>query len=335
MQAAMHRTYGTPDVIEITDIAAPTPGPEQILVRVCATPVTYGDRRLRAADFPGISWLPGRLMMGMLRPKNPILGTAFAGRVVAVGEAVTRFAVGDDVFGACPHGGAAELLAVQADGPVAPMPAGLDYEEAAALPYGGTTALIFLRDLAAVKPGERVCIVGAAGGVGRFAVQVARHFGAEVTAVCRARDFEMVRALGATEVIDYTAEDFTAGERRWDVVFDTSNQHGYRRSRRALRPGGRFMTLHMSLGILFFAALTAVFGGARGRKAKFGMAFGTADDTAQVAALAAEGAIRPRVARRLPLARMAEAHRLAEAGVGGEVIVTVPAARAVPAGVAA
>jgi NADPH:quinone reductase-like Zn-dependent oxidoreductase len=159
-------------------------GPRDILIRVHASTVTQGDRRLRAADYPGITSLLGRVFTGVFRPRHRIGGSNFAGRVVNVGAEVNRFAVGDDVFGSTLHGAYAEYLAVREDSAVERMPESTGYAEAAVLPYGGGSALAFLRDLGRVQPGERVLIVGASGGVGRFAVQVARQLDAHVTAVC-------------------------------------------------------------------------------------------------------------------------------------------------------
>lgn len=321
MKAAITPSYGSPDVIAIREVPTPAAGPHEILVQVRATPVTAGDRRLRAADFPSISAVPGRLMMGVFRPRHPVQGTMFAGRVVAVGSAVTRYAVGDDVFGSVDHGAYAEYLSLPEDGALARMPAGVGYEEAAAVPYGAVTALRFLRDLGGVAPGDKVLVVGASGGVGLFAVQLAKHLGAEVTGVCSRGSFELVRALGADHVVDYETEDFTAGEARYDVIFDVAGATRFSRCRSSLADHGRYLTLFVSVGVLLQMALTSM---SDGPKAKFGLALGTRDDMEQLRELVEQGALRPVIARSFPLERIVDAHAEVDAGrTRGAVVVTV------------
>jgi NADPH:quinone reductase-like Zn-dependent oxidoreductase len=319
MRAAFTRHYGPPDVLDVAEVERPTLGAKEILVEVHAAPVTAGDIRLRTADFPSISALPGRLLVGAFRPKHPIQGTMFAGRIVDAGAGVTRFRVGDDVFGYTDHGAWAEYLSIGEDAAIAPLPRGLSHEEAAAIPYGAGTALHFLRDLAAVRPGEEVVIVGAAGGVGRFAVAIAKHLGARVTAVCARRSFDLVRSLGADDVIDYEAADF-AGERdRWDVVFDIADASSFGATRASLKPGGRYLSLTLSMTLLFQLAWTSVFGE---RRTKFGIAFPTAASLAEIRDLAERGVLRAVVAGRFPLARIAEAHtHAAESRSTGSTIV--------------
>lgn len=201
MLAATQRIYGAPNVLTLEHVEPPTPGPKDVLIKVHASAVTQGDRRLRASDFPALTWLPGRLMFGLFRPRTPVKGTQFAGRVVAIGSQVTQFVVGDDVFGATDDGAYAELLIAKEDSAMAKIPAGWDHAEAASIPYGGVTALVFLRQMAELSTGEHIAIVGASGGVGRVAVQIAKTLGAEVTAVC-SRDHELLRSLGADHIID-------------------------------------------------------------------------------------------------------------------------------------
>jgi NADPH:quinone reductase-like Zn-dependent oxidoreductase len=324
MQAATYEAYGSPDVLEMRELAAPEISENEMLLRVYASPVTQGDRRLRAADYPGISALFGRLVTGLFRPRKPVPGSAFAGRVVAVGSAVTRFQVGQDVFGSGMHGAHAELMAVAEDSVIAPMPAGMSHAGAAALPYGAVTALTLLRDLGDVQPGQRVLIIGASGGVGRTAVQLAQHFGAEVTAVCSRRSFAAVRALGADHVIDHATEDFTENGVQYDVIFDTPDVSSFGQSRGSLTPTGRFLSIHMGVGVLCQMAWTALRGGQR---AIFGMAMGSGELMDDVRALAEAGAIWPVINRRFPLAQVAEAHTHLEAGrLDGSVVLTVAAA---------
>jgi len=321
MKAATQNSYGAPDVLTIVDIDRPAIADDAILVQVHASPVTQGDRRLRSSDFPGISWLPGRLMMGLFRPKNPVPGTMFAGRVVAVGGAVTRFTPGDDVFGSCEGGAHAEYLTVLQDGPVATMPAGLSYEEAAAVPYGAGTALTFLGELGQLQRGQRVLILGASGGVGRYAVQLAKHLGADVTGVCSGRNFELVRGLGADHVIDYSRDDFTADGQRYDLILDTIGATRFDLCRGSLTDDGRYLSLIVSLRLIFHMAMTSLFGD---KKAILGVAMGNREQIVQVRELIEAGALRPVIDRRFPLARIADAHAYLESvHPSGDVVVSV------------
>ena len=325
MKAATTTAYGSPDVLQITEVATPDLGARDVLVRVHASPVTQGDRRLRASDFPGFTWLPGRLMIGITRPRHRIPGTQFAGRVVAIGDAVTRFSVGDDVFGSTMHSAQAEFLSIPEDGPIARMPGQLDHAEAAAVPYGAVTALHFLRDMAAVQPGQRVLIVGASGGVGRFAVQIARHLGAVVTGAASS-DFELVRQLGADRVIDYNAEPIVGATGQYDVIFDTSGAIGFRQCRHALTDKGRFLSLIVSARLLWQMLVTSIF--RRGRRAHVGVALASAALLEDVRELVEAGALRPVLAQRYPLEHIARAHTdLETAGKRGSLVLLMdPAA---------
>ena len=324
MQAATLTHYGAPEVLLVQEVETPAVGPHQVLVRVHASPVTEGDRRLRSADFPGATGFIGRLMFGVFRPRNPVPGTMFAGRVVALGDAVTQFVVGDDVFGSCDNGAQAEYVSVGEDGPLAKIPAGVEYDEAAAVPYGAVTALAFLRDVAKVQAGDRVLIVGASGGVGRFAVQIARHLGAHVTGVGSSRKAAMMTELGADAVIDYGREDYTKNGETYDVIFDTTSGDGFRAAKRSLTKNGRYVSVYLNLLILWQMMLSAVFGG---RKAASSVVLGDQALTNEVAEFLSQGVIRPVIAARYPIARIAEAHSAQESGgTMGAVIVSVNAA---------
>ena len=327
MKAATHTEYGSPRVLHVENVAVPTLADDQILVEVYASAVTQGDRRLRAADFPGAGAVVGRLMFGLLRPRNPIPGTTFAGKVVVIGKAVTRFEVGDEVFGGCDNGAQAEYLAVAEGSAVARIPDGVDYDEAAAVPYGAATALEFLRDVAAVQPGERVLIIGASGGVGRFAVQIARHLGARVTGICSGEKARMVRELGAQRVIDHAREDYRQNGETYDVIFDTVSGDGFRTAKRSLTERGRYVSLYMTLRIglqMVWAALFGrMFGGPRPAT---GVVINTQKLTEEVAQQLGEGAIWPVIAARFPLDRVADAHDELERGNphGAVVVVCQP-----------
>lgn len=326
MKAIITPGYGSPTILETREVATPTPGEHELLVEVRATVVTEGDRRLRSADFPGVTALPGRLMMGVFAPRASIQGTMFAGRVVGVGSGVTDFAVGDDVFGGVDHGAYAEFLTVSEEGRVAKIPDGVTYEEAVDVPYGGVTALQFLRDVGEVKPGDHVLVVGASGGVGRYAVQLAKQMGATVTGVCSARNAEFVRTLGADHVIDYTTQDFTTNGERYDVIFDIADATTFSKCRRSLTPTGRYMTLYVSIGVLIWMALTALGGGPR---ALAGVALGTREDIEKLRDLLADGVLRPAIAARYEFDRITDAHAAAEAPrAPGSVVITFGASSA-------
>ncbi len=231
------------------------------------------------------------------------------------------FSVGDRVFGTVDHGAYAELITVPANARIAPIPPGIDFEAAAAAPYGAGTALTFLREIAAVVPGERVLVVGASGGVGRYAVQIARHLGAEVTAVCSARHAEIVRALGASEVIDYRREDYTRRGERWDVIFDTTSGDGFHAARRCLSERGRYVTVYMNFKVMAQTLISRMLGGPRVRG---GVVMGSPALLRGVADLLAAGAISPRIAGRYPLSQLAPAHEALEEGnPGGDIVVAM------------
>ncbi len=321
MQAAHYDTYGTPDVLTVSEAPRPDIGPGDILVEVRASPVTQGDRRLRAADFPGISALPGRLMMGVLGPRNTRPGTMFAGRVVEVGADVTRFAIGDDVFGSVGSDAHAEYLAVPQDGPVATMPDGLGYDEAAAIPYGAVTAMTFLQRIARLRVGERILILGASGGVGRYAVPLARHLGAEVTGVCSRSNGALVRSLGAHHVVYHDEVDPLARGRQYDVILDIPGVSSFSDAKHSLSATGRYVSLIASLDVVLAMAWTALKGG---RRALTGVALGDQADLEAVRDLAEAGVFRPNIDRRFALADIAAAHAWLESGQArGDVVVLI------------
>ncbi len=305
MRAAVTPVYGPPDVLELRDVPKPALRERDVLIEVHASPVNAADHRLRSADFPSFSAVIGRLIIGLRRPRHAVQGTMFAGRVVAVGRAVTRYAVGDDVFGSADHGTYAEYLAVSEDGPMARLPQNLSYGEAAALPYGAVTAMHFLRDL---RPGEKLLVLGASGGVGRFAVQLGKHRGAEVTAVCSAATFDLVRGLGADHVLDYAT---ATPDGRYDAIFDVAGVSTYPRARALLTSTGRYMTLLLSVAVLVQMLVTSL---RRGPKARFAIAFGDREQMEEIRDLAERGVLRPVIARTFPLARIAEAHAAREHG---------------------
>jgi NADPH:quinone reductase-like Zn-dependent oxidoreductase len=232
MKAIVQDRYGSPDVLELRDVDKPVVGDDEVLVRVHAAGVDQGVWHMMA----GLPYLIRIAGFGLRAPKNPVGGSDVAGRVEAVGENVTRFQPGDEVFGTC-HGSFAEYACARADR-LAPKPANLSFEQAAAVPISGYAALQAVRDQGKVRPGQRVLIIGAGGGVGTFAVQLAKALGAEVTGVCSTTKLEMVRSIGADRVIDYTREDFADGRHRYDVILDIAGNRSLSHLRRALAPEG-------------------------------------------------------------------------------------------------
>jgi NADPH:quinone reductase-like Zn-dependent oxidoreductase len=237
MRAVVHDRYGTPDVLRLEDVERPSPDADEVLVRVHATTVNRTDCHRRAAK--PFLW---RFLAGILRPRRRILGGEMAGEVEAVGPAVTRFAVGDRVFGTSgPKLGAhAEFLCRRETGLIAHMPARLSFEEAAAIPDGALSALTCLRK-AGVRETQTILVYGASGSVGTASVQLAKYFGADVTAVCDTKNLELVSSLGADRVIDYTEEDFTKNGETYDVVLDAVGKHSFSRCRGSLKPGGIYI----------------------------------------------------------------------------------------------
>lgn len=322
MKAAFHRRYGPPEVLELRDVPVPQPRPHELRVRVAASSVTSGDARLRGCTDAGIFWLPIRLIYGLRRPRQPIPGMEFAGRVDAVGRDVFGFAAGDEVFGLAPGGANADYVTLPADGAIAPRPASLTWAEAAAVPFGALSALTFLRDVVRLRAGERILVRGASGNVGVFAVQLARHLGAHVTGVCSAANAALVRDLGAEAVIDHATADFTAGAARWDVILDLVGGSDPARCRRVLAPGGRHVFVTFGLREMAWMAMTALSGG---RRVLCGLSLPTRQDLEEVVALLASGALRPVIGRRFALDEIVAAHRHVETGrKRGSVVIEMP-----------
>jgi NADPH:quinone reductase-like Zn-dependent oxidoreductase len=235
MRAVVHDRYGAPDVLRLEDVERPVPKEDEVLVRIHATTVNRSDCGWRSGK-PFIS----RFLTGVRRPKRRILGGELAGEVEAIGAAVSEFAVGDHVFGTSFFGANADFVCMRESAPLAHKPAGMTFEEAAAVCDGAILALNSLRP-ANPRTGQRILVYGASGSIGTAGVQLAKHFGAHVTAVCNTKNVELVRSLGADEVIDYLKEDFTKNGETYDVVFDAVGKHSFRRSRSSLRPGGLYL----------------------------------------------------------------------------------------------
>ncbi|SDI14502.1 NAD(P)-dependent alcohol dehydrogenase [Nonomuraea jiangxiensis] len=255
MRAVVHDRYGPPDVLRLAEVPRPVPEAGEVLVAVMATTLSRTDCALRSGK-PFV----GRFVTGLRRPKRPVLGVEFAGEVVAAGPGAGEYQAGDRVFGVNPwrFGAHAEFVRVPESAPMARMPDGLGYAEAAAICDGATQALIALKPVNPRK-GQSILVYGASGSVGTAAVQLARHFGAEVTAVCATAAVDLVGSLGADVVIDRTREDFTANGRRYDVIFDAVGKHSFRRCRASLNPGGAYLATDGLRNVLL-ARWTARFG---------------------------------------------------------------------------
>ncbi|MGZ8636999.1 MAG: NAD(P)-dependent alcohol dehydrogenase [Actinomycetota bacterium] len=318
MRAVVHDRYGPPEVLRIENVERPVPKEDEVLVRVHATTVNRTDSHMRRAK--PIFW---RFYLGLRRPKRRTLGSEFAGEVEAVGAAVTEFAVGDRVFGVR-SGAHAEFVCVREAGLLAHIPAGLSFAEAAPICDGAHQALTCLRR-ANVGPGTRIVVYGASGACGTAAVQLARHFGAHVTAVCNTKNVELVRSLGADEVVDYLQEDFTENGETYDVILDAVGMHSFRRCRGSLKPGGLFVATDR-LHNLVLAPLTSRLGS---KKVVFDLTRSTKEDVRFLKELVEAGEYRPVVDRSYPLEDVVEAHRYVETlQKTGNVVLTVRGAAA-------
>jgi NADPH:quinone reductase-like Zn-dependent oxidoreductase len=321
MKAIVCTKYGPPEVLQLQEVEKPTPKDNEVLVKVHATTVSAGDVRIRSFTYPTWFWLPGRVMFGLGKPRKTVPGDELAGEIESVGKDVTRFRKGDQIFGitwAFGFGGAnAEYKCLPEDGMLATKPAKVTYEEAAAVPFGGLTALHFLRR-GNIQSGQEVLINGASGSVGTYAVQLAKYFGAEVTGVCSSTNIEMVKSLGADRVIDYTKEDFTKSGQTYDIIFDTVIKTSFSRCKSSLKPRGVYLTADWPL---LQALWTSMVGG---KKVVFGVAAKRPKDLTFLIELIEAGKIRPVIDRRYPLEQIAEAHRYVEKGhKKGNVVITV------------
>lgn len=318
----MYEKYGPPEVLQLKEVEKPTPKDNEVLIKTHATTVTAGDWRVRSLNVPKGFGLIMRLVFGITRPKQPILGSELAGDIESVGKDVSKFKVGDQMFAFTDAslGCYAEYKCMSEDGAVAHKPLNLTYDEAAALSFGGTTALDFLRR-ARLRSGERVLINGASGGVGSAALQLAKHFGAVVTGVCSTANVKLVRSLGASHVIDYTKEDFTRNGETYDVIVDTAGTAPFSRSKDSLKEGGRLLLLVAGLPAMLQIPWVSM---TTSKKIIAGPATGGAEDLRFLAELAEAGEFKPVIDRRYPFEQIAEAHRYVDTGrKKGNVIITL------------
>jgi len=325
MRAVVFDEYGPAERLRIEQVARPVPRAGEVRIRVCAATVSAEDPKLRRFDHPPLFWLPIALLFGYPRPRKRILGMELSGVVDAVGERVTRFAIGDAVFGytGIGLGAHAEYACVSEQGVLAHKPSELSFEQAAAVPNGALTALVYLRNLARLRPGERVLVYGASGAVGAMAVQIARQLGARVTGVCSTPNQQLVASLGVERVLDYTRQDFTRDGSVYDVVFDTVGKTSLAQVRRCLSPRGRYLLTVFGLRELLQMLWSWLGRGVRvlGGASNFHW---TAADLAQIASWIRAGELRSVVDRCYPLAAAAEAHRYVESGhKRGNVVLTL------------
>ncbi len=323
MKAITYDTYGPPDVLKSVELEMPTPADNEVLVKIQATSVTTGDYRARSLDMPAGFGLIGRLVFGVFGPRHKVLGTEFAGEIVAIGKAVKQFNIGDAIFAypGAALGGYAQYAVLAEDKAIARKPANLTSQEAVALSFGGATALNFLRDKAGIKPGDKVLINGASGGVGTAAVQLAKHFGAEVTGVCSTANLDLVRSIGADIVVDYTSEDFSRNGQSYDIILDTTGTLSYAGAEKSLKTNGRFLMVAGSLGQM----LKMIFARKKdGKKGIAGYAPELAEELRFLAHLAETGAYRPVIDRCYSMDKIVEAHAYVDTGrKRGNVVIAV------------
>jgi NADPH:quinone reductase-like Zn-dependent oxidoreductase len=320
MKAIVYTEYGSPDVLHLAEVARPAPKDDEVLVRIHATAVNFGD--LAGRDFKHISprrfnmplpfWLGARLAFGVSKPRNPILGNEFAGVVEAVGAQVTRFRPGDAVFGYLGQdmGAYAEYVCMPESGMLALKPAQLTFEEAATVPYGALAALTLLRKVN-LQPGQKLLVIGASGNVGAAAVQLGKYYGAEVTGVCSTPRLDLVKGLGADRVIDHTRADFARDGQVYDVIVDILGKTPFGRGRKALSPNGRYLFVSFKMKQLCQMLWTKIEGG---QKVVCALSNEKPDDLTLIKGLIEAGQYKVIVDRRYPMMQAAEAHRYVEQG---------------------
>lgn len=324
MKAAVFDRFGGPEVIAIKEVSAPEPGPSEVLVRIDSTCVNSADSRMRSLDVPTGFKLILRLINGPFRPRKKILGVDGSGTVIGLGQKVTRFKVGDRVlvFPGIAMGCHAELVQISESGMIAPIPDQVSFTDAAACAFGGTTALLFLRDQAKLQARERILIIGATGAVGSAAVQIAHHWGAHVTAVCSGTNKKLALQLGADEVIDYQTENPYSGLQKFDVIMDCVGNSKLSVTQKLLTRKGRHLLVVAGLPEMLEAVARNLTGGP---KVISGDTFKLASQTlTEVISLVEAGVFRPVIDRLLPLDQIQEAHRLVDSGrKKGSVVIQV------------
>jgi NADPH:quinone reductase-like Zn-dependent oxidoreductase len=323
MKAIVCTKYGEPEVLQLQEVEKPVPKENEVCIKIYATTVSSGDVRIRSFNVPALFWLPFRLHLGILKPKKSIIGGEFAGEIESVGTAVKNYKKGDKVFGSTADGNGcyAEYVCMSANGVLTSKPNNMDFEDAAALFFGGHTALHFLRK-ANIQLGQKVLIYGASGALGTYAIQLAKYFGAEVTAICSGRNIDLVQSLGADHVIDYTKDDFTKNGISYDVIFDTVGKSPFGGSVKSLSKNGYYLrAVHLYLFSMIrgiWVSLTS------NKKVIGGVAHEYQEDIVFLKELVETGQLKPVIDRRYPLEEIVEAHRYVEKGhKKGNVVITV------------
>ena len=331
MKAIVYTEYGGPDVLKLAEAAKPNPKADEVLIRIQAVSVNYGDilarnfRNIAPRDFnmPWLFWLLARLSFGWNKPEKPILGNTFSGTIAATGNAVKRFKKGDAVFGYVgEHMGAyAEYQCMPEKGILAPKPSNTTYEEASGIPYGALMALRLLKK-ASIQPGQRVLILGASGGIGSAAVQLAKNtYGAVVTGVCGAASCGFVNSIGADKIIDYRQEDFTKNGEQYDLILDVLGKSSFSKCKASLRPNGVYFSVSFKLGKLLQMFWTSIIGG---KKVLCALANPVQEDLYFIQELVEAGKFKAVIDKSFPLEQAAEAHRYVESGSKkGNVVITI------------
>jgi NADPH:quinone reductase-like Zn-dependent oxidoreductase len=324
MKAIVHTEYGPPDELQLKEVEKPVPKDNEVLIKIHATTVTTTDCNMRNLTFvPKAFLLPMRMQFGLLKPKNNRVGFDLAGDVEAAGKDVTRFKKGDQVFGTTEPalGAHAQYICLPEDAVLTTKPANLTYEEAATIPVIANTALHFIRDLGNIQAGDQVLINGASGGIGTFAVQLAKYYGAEVTGVCSTTNLEMVKSLGADKVVDYKKEDFTKSGQTYDVIFDAVGKSSFSRCKSSLKEKGLYLVTVPKLTVLLQMQWTSRMGS---KKVKMEGAPASLDNLVFLKELAEAGKLRTVIDRRYPLEQIVEAFKYVEKGhKKGHVVITV------------
>ncbi len=324
MKAILHTAYGPPEELQLKDVETPIPKRHEVLIKIHATTVTTSDCNIRNLTFvPKFLSLPMRMQFGFTKPKNNILGFDLAGKIETTGKDVTRFKRGDQVFGTTEpaYGAHAEYVCLPEDGVLTTKPANISYEEAATFPVIANTALHFIRDLGHIEAGQKILINGASGGIGTFAVQLAKYYGAEVTGVCSTTNLEMVKSLGTDRVIDYTKEDFTKIGETYDVIFDAVSKSSFPQCKNSLKAEGLYLVTLPKLEVLLQMLWTSKTGS---RKVKMEGAPAKLENLLFLKELMETGQLKTVIDRRYPLEQTAEAFRYVEKGhKKGNVVITV------------
>ena len=317
MKAIELTKYGAPEFLQMKEVEKPSPKDNEILIKIHASSVSSGDARMRRAD-PFII----RLIFGFKRPRKPILGVVVAGEIEAIGTSVSNYQIGDQVFGSSGmnFGAHAEYVSVPEDAVLALKPSNMTYEEAASIPFGATASMHFLR-IANIQQGQKVLIFGASGALGTMAVQLAKNYGAEITAVCSTANVELMKSLGADHVIDYTQEDFTRNGKKYDVVFDTIGKSSLRKALKSLSDHGHLLLASAGIGTMIGGSIKSMF---IKKKIVSGVIKETVKDMNFFKQLIEKGSLKAVIDRTYPLEQIAEAHAYVDKGhKKGNVIIAI------------